>query len=255
MRYYFSVASFPPLTLGQAPGVSYEEARAQLRLNLSFGDWKQVELLQTLTDIRNIKAFWLGRPLDPRGNFGEKDLEEALLVQDPFPEFVGDFLDRYEAPEDRLHYFASLYSSFYAKCQEDSSGFLQKYFRLEREIRLCLAALRAKKEGLDLMHEFQFEDPADPMVAFFLAQKESGDLALPQEYEELKTAFTENSSDPRALYREILEFRLERIEELETAKPFSMDQVLGYLARLAIVEDWAKLDDDRGRAALAVYQG
>src|SRR5690606_31750312 len=100
------------------------------------------------------------------------------------------------------------------------------------------------------IHEFQFEDPADPIVAFFLAQKESGDLQLPQEYEALKTAFLENNSDPKALYREILKFRLEGIEEMEYNRPFSIDQALGYLARLTIVEDWAKLDDERGRAAL-----
>lgn len=250
MKYYFLVASLPPLTLGQRPTLSYEEVRASLFLNLTPGDQKKVALLQMLTDIRNIRALWLGQPLDPRGNFGEKELEEALLVKDPFPEFVGDFLDRYQEPEDRLRYFASLYVSFYAENQETSSGFLQQYFKFEREVRLCLAAMRAKEADRDLLHEFQFEDPTEPLVAFFLAQRESGDLQLPQEYEALKTAFLENSSNPKALYREILKFRLDGIEEMEYDKPFSIDQALGYLARLAIVEDWANLDEDRGRAAL-----
>lgn len=251
MKYYFLVSSLPPLTLGTPPAISYEEARASLLLNLTPGDQEQVALFQTLTDLRNIRALWLGRPLDPRGNFGEKDLEEALLVRDPLPEFVGDFLDRYENPEDRLRYFASLYTSLYAENQEHLTGFLQCYFKFEREVRFCLVALRAKAVDLDLLHELQFEDPTDPMVAYFLAQREAGDLQLPQEFEELKTAFLENGSDPKALYREILGFRLERIEEMEYDKPFSIDQVLGYLARLMIVEDWAKLDDDRGRSALA----
>ncbi len=251
MKYYFLVASLPDLTLGKAPAISYEEARASLLLNLSASDQEKVALLQTLTDIRNIRAFWLGQPLERRGNFGEKDLEEAILVKDPFPEFVGDFLDRYEQQEDRLRYFTSLYASFYAENQENLSGFLQRYFQFEREVRLCLAALRAKEEDRDLLHEFQFEDPTDPMVAYFLVQKESGDLHVPQEYEELKTAFLENGSDPKALYREILEFRLRGIEEMEFGLPFAIDQVLGFLARLAIVEDWAKLDDERGRAALS----
>lgn len=250
MKYYFLVSSLPPLVLGQVPSISYEEVRASLLMNLNSEDLEKVTLFQTFTDLRNIRALWLGQPLDARGNFGEKDLEEALLVRDPLPEFVGDFLDRYENPEDRLRYFASLYASLYAESQEKLKGFLQMYFKFEREVRLCLTALRAKEAGRDLLHEFQFEDPADPMVAFFLAQREAGDVQLPQEYEELKTAFLENSSDPKALYREILKFRLEGIEEMEYDRPFSIDQVLGYLARLMIVEDWAKLDENRGRAAL-----
>ena len=250
MKYYFVVNSLPPLSLGTPPPISYEEVRAMLAMNLSKGDLEKVELLQRLVDIRNIRALWLGRPLDPRGNFGEKDLEEALLVRDQFPAFVGDFLDRYESVEDRLRYFSSLYTSLYAESQEELKGFLKNYFRIEREIRLCLVALRAKEADRDLAYELQFEDPTDPLVALLLAQKESGDLILPQEYEDLKTAFLENSSDPKKLYRAILEFRLARIDELENLQPFSMDQILGYLARLAIVEDWAGLDDDRGRSAL-----
>ncbi len=37
---------------------------------------------------------------------------------------------------------------------------------------------------------------------------------------------------------------------MEERHPFAMDQILGYLARLAIVESWEQLDDERGRAVL-----
>lgn len=223
-----------------------------LALNLDRGDWHQIELLQRIVDLRNIRALWLGQPLDPRGNFDEKGLEEALLVSGGLPDFVEDFLNRYETLEERLRYFSSLYSSLFSKeSREELTGFLRSYYELEREIRLCLAALRAFDSKRDLLHEFQFEDPTDPLVAFLLAQKDSKDPVLPQEYEDLKTGFLENSSDPKKLYRAILEIRLSRIEDLEALKTFSIDQVLGYLARLAIVEDWAQLDDDRGQSALA----
>ncbi len=250
MKYYFAISSFPPLSLGTRPALSYEEVRTMLSMNLIEWDMEKVKLMQRLVDIRNIRALWLGQPLDPRGNFGEKDLEEALLVRDPFPAFVGDFLDRYESVEERLRYFSSLYVSLYAESSEELNGFLKEYFQLEREVRLCLAALRAKDMDHDLAYELQFEDPTDPFVAFLLAQKESGDVIVPQEYEDLKTAFMENSSDPKKLYRAILAFRIAKIEDLEALKTFSMDQILGYLARLAIVEDWASLDDDQGHTAL-----
>lgn len=230
--------------------MSYQEVRDLLFMNLSASDWKKVERYQMLFDIRNIKAFWMNEPLDGRGNLGEKELEEALLVQDVLPTFVSDFLDRFDSQEDRYRYFPSLYASLFLQFSEEGDGFLKKLFQMEREIRLCLVALRANANGKDLTRELQFEDPTDPLVSFLLAQKESEEPVLPKEYEDLKAAFLENRSDPKKLHRANLKIRLERIEEMEELQTYSIDQVLGYLARLAIVEDWARLDYEQGRLAV-----
>jgi hypothetical protein len=249
-RYYYVINAFPVLSLGVKPEMTYEEARDMLFLNLCRRDWEQVVLFQRLVDIRNIRALWLQEPLDPRGNFGEKDLEEALLVRMALPPFVVSFLERYESQEDRLRYFSSLYASLYIESLPHLSGFLFRYYQLEREIRLVLTALRAKMAGRDLIRELQFEDPSDPFVAQLLAQKDEGDTIVPQEYEELKRAFLENRNEPKKLYRSILQSRFAMIEDLEVGRPFAMDQVLGHLARLAIVESWEQQDEEKGRTVL-----
>ena len=178
-------------------------------------------------------------------------MEEELLVGGYLPQFILDFLTRYETLSDRLRYFSYLYAEFYRQAIEETQGFLKDYFQFEREVRLVLTALRAKENGRDLSREFQFEDLADPLVVLLLAQKDA-EARLPQEYEELKTAFLENRSQPRELQKAILEFRFSRIEEMEgrASMPFGMEQVLGYLARLGIVEEWESFDKNLGRAAL-----
>jgi hypothetical protein len=256
VNYYFVVTALPPLVLGQKPEMSYEEVRQMLSLNLTERDWEKVVLFQRKMDLRNLHAHWLGQPLDPRGNLGEKELEESLLVESSHLSFVADFLDRYESKEERLRYFASLYASLYQGAEGDSQsptvfgkseeGSLDQ---LEREIRLCLVALRAKVMKRDLSRELQFEDPADPFVAMLLAQKDSNEVVLPKEYEDLKTAFLENRSEPKQLQQAILEFTLSKIEEMPVSE-FGMEMILGYLARLLIVEDWAALDEKKGRAAV-----
>ena len=250
-RYYFAVNAFPTLAIGLKPEISYSEVRSMLELNLKPEDWKQVVFFQRLSDLRNIRALWLKEPLNGRGNFSEKELEEELLVGDLLPQFISDFLDRYETPTDRLRYFSYLYAAFYLESIEQSQGFLKSYFQFEREVRLILTALRSRSSGRDLSRELQFEDFSDPLVALLLAQKE-GDPVVPQEYEELKIAFLENRSEPRKLQRAILEFRFSRIEELEAdaVMPFGMEQILGYLARLDIVEEWETFDKNLGKAAL-----
>ncbi|MBF8262407.1 MAG: hypothetical protein HW387_72 [Parachlamydiales bacterium] len=249
-QYYYVISAFPPIGLGAKPEMTYEMARQMLKLNLTEPDWHQIVLFQRATDIRNIRALWLQAPIDPRGNFQEKELEDALLVQECLPTFVVQFLDRYDNQEERLRYFPSLMASLYHETLPELKGFLLSYYRLEREIRLSLTALRAKVQGVDLARELQFEDPEDPFIAELLARKDDNESVIPEEYEDLKRAFLENRTEPRKLYRSILQLRLSRIDDLEVGQTFSMDQVLGHLARLFLVESWERLDDEKGRLVL-----
>ncbi|MBI3508765.1 MAG: hypothetical protein HY069_03955 [Chlamydiia bacterium] len=43
MAYYFANTDLPPLTLGLAPEMGFNEAKEMLRLNLSMQDMEQVE--------------------------------------------------------------------------------------------------------------------------------------------------------------------------------------------------------------------
>jgi hypothetical protein len=249
-QYYYVISAFPPIVLGAKPEMSYEEARQMVSLNLSPSDWNKVVLFQRAVDIRNIRALWLGAPLDSRGNYQEKDLEEALLVKESLPAFITEFLDRYDTPEERLHYFPSLMAALYRETLPFLKGFLLHYYQLEREIRLSTTALRAKAANRDIIPELQFEDAEDPFVAELIARKDEKEAVVPEEYEDLKRAFLENRTEPRKLFRAILQIRLSRIEELEIGQTFSMDQVLGHLARLFLIETWDRLDDEKGRAIL-----
>jgi hypothetical protein len=246
-HYYFIPAALPPLTLGAKPEISFKELREMLSMNLTRADFKTFKRLLRSVDLYNIKALWLGLPLDDRGNFNAKDLEEALLVRDSLPMYLSEYLERYESASDRIRYFSSLYASLY---RDEETGFLGKYFHLEREINLILTALRAKKSGRDVARELQFEDPFDPFVAQILAQKDAPDYAPPHEYEELKALFLANSQDPKKLAFAILEYRFKKIEEFEENEHFTLDQILAYAARLLIVESWDRLDKERGSIAV-----
>jgi hypothetical protein len=113
---------------------------------------------------------------------------------------------------------------------------------------LVLTALRAKEAGRDIVRELQFEDPYDPFIANILAQKDSSDFIPPKEYEDLKILFVEKAHNPEKLNRAISEYRMKKIEEMEDEEsPFSIDQVLGYVARFLIVDSWFQLDREQGR--------
>lgn len=249
-NYYFLISALPPIELGVKPELSFQEVKDMLILNLTQEDLKSVERLLRPIDLYNIRALWLGLPLDERGNFNAHDLEEALLV-DQLPSYIAEYLERYEDTADRLKYFSSLYASLYREEQSKLTGFLLKYYQMEREIRLILTALRAKMTGRDIVRELQFEDPYEPLVADILSQKEADDFTPPQEYEDLKNLFLENSSSPQNLNRAILQYRFEKIEELEDFTDFGIDRILAYTLKLLLAET---LRDNTEKAAAALEQ-
>ncbi len=240
-EYYFLVSSLPPLVLGAKPEISILELKESLTLNLSLEDQKMVEGFLRFFDLRNIRAFWLKQPLDEWGNWSTKELEEELLVQGNLPSYLADFLERYSSLEDRLRYFVSLYASLYREEGPLWGGFLSLFYQFEREVRLILTALRSKYFHRDVGWELQFEELFDPLVADILAQKDAPTYAPPKEFEELAQIFQENISQPHRLEMALLQYRFRKMEEIAEGSPFSMDQVLGYLARLRIVESYLAL--------------
>jgi hypothetical protein len=248
-EYYFIGTALPPLSIGVKPGISFKELYDMLILNVSPADLEKADDLLWSIDLSNIRSFWMGLPLDNRGKFSPKELEEALLVREGLPEYLIDFLDRYESTEERLRYFPSLNASFYQdNIAKLDNGFLKAYFTMEREIRLVLTALRAKNTGRDVARELQFEDPTDSFVMEILAQKDSADYIPPPDYEDLKALYLNALTKPKELHRALLEYRFKKVEEMEENERFSMDRILGYLVRLMIVESWESLNESQGLA-------
>lgn len=255
MRYYFVLPSLPSLSFQTRPELSFGELKDFLLLNLAPKDIEKFSFLLRPIDLYNTRALWLGMPLDDRGNFVAKDLEEALLNRDPFLPGLVDYLDRYETTTDRLRYFSSLFASLFREAELILDGFLRRYFQFEREVLLVLTALRAKQTGRQIVQEMQFEDSSDPLIAYILAQKDTPDFVPPQEFEILKALFVKYNHSPEVLNRAILQYRFEMIEEMEQEAPFSIDQILGYVARFLMVDGCFRLDHEQGNLAVEVLSG
>ena len=256
-EYYFLATALPPLMIGKKPEVSFDELRELLRSNLTAVDWIKFTDLLRLIDLSNIRSLWLKAPFDERGNFEPQEMEDALLVKEGLDEYINVYLDRYDSSEDRLRYFPSLYSSLFLAMRDkyaNPTSFLYKYYLLEREIRLVLTALRSKRFGRDLVRELQFEDPSDSLVAEILAQKDSVEYTPPIDMQALKGLFVRCADDPKELFRALLEYRFEKLEEMEENEPFTIDAILGYAARLLLVESWDQLDAVEGKKMMNLLQ-
>lgn len=249
-NYYFVAASLPPLVLGEKPEISFEELKMRLEINLSKEDLEKTIVLRRLIDLQNIRSLLLEEPIDPRGNLEEQELGEAMLVQNILPSYVFDFLDQFDTLTDRLKNFFGLFSKFFAEEIPNQKGFLAKYLTFEHEWRLVMAAMRAKELGRDIVHELQFEDFSNTLVAQILAQKDALVYEPSQDWLELKELIHACGSDPWQRYKAFAAWRFKKIEEMVERPLFSIDWILGYIARLMIVEQWNELDEVRGKMIL-----
>ena len=253
-NYYFVAPSFPTLVLGESPEIEFDEFITRLEMNLTKDDLKHVQTLRRMVDLYNIRAHYLKEPIDHHGNLTEKELDEALLVEDFLPEYVFEFLGRFEEVKDKVRNFSGLLARYFAEEIPKAEGFLKNLLIFEREVRLVLTAFRAKKTKRDVIGELQFEDFTDPIVAQILAQKDADDYDPPLEYQDLKTQLLSCGDDPWQQYETVTRYEFNKIDEMTGYPLFSLDWILGYMAQLMLVERMTKLNAERGREDLEKYK-
>ena len=249
-KYFFLGSVLPTLSIGRKPDLVFEDLLELLQVNMKRSDLEKVTLIRRHIDLKNVQQLLKKQPLDPRGNFTEKQLDEALLNRVGLPEYLFSHLDAYESIEDQLRHFSKVFIQFFQDMDQKKRGFLKFYFNFEREWRLILAGYRAKKLGLDPIKELQHEDPTDPFVAQILAQKEAPFFEFPFGYEELNEKINEVDGDPMLQYESMATFRFNTLADRAQDNPFSVDYVLGYFVQQMIVENWNALDDNQGKESL-----
>jgi Protein of unknown function (DUF2764) len=240
-QYYFVTSSLPRLQFGEEPELSFPEFVELLQANLTDRDLTQVAELRRLIDIYNLSAYWRREPFDELGNFNRLELDEHIQRSEDLPDYLLDFLDRYDSDAKRLEHHAELVHLFFKDAIQKTSGLLCRYFQFERDWRLVTVALRAKQLKRDLVQELQYEDPTDPLVGQLIAQKDTKDFEPPAGFEQVGLIYEEYKNEPRRLYIALEEFRFNRVGEMRESELFSLDYILGYMVQLMILEKGREL--------------
>jgi len=246
MKYYYLSAALPKISLKTKPDISFNELMNMLKINLVERDIKKVGLLRKFVDLNNLKLLWLDKEINPHGNLNTAQLEDEIIIREFLGESVFWYLEKYDNVEDRLNYFSFLIVNFFREVILND-GFLKFYFKLEREIRLILTALRAKKIKRDLLSELQFEDLKDDFVEYILAQIDADTFEPPKEYMPIKNIYKNNLNKPLNMHIELLKYKFDQIENFAEKKPFTIDQILSYTLILMIVEDFFALNLQEGQ--------
>jgi Protein of unknown function (DUF2764) len=245
-RYFYLAASLPELGLDFKPNITFNDFIEDAKTYLKKEDYEFVTIIRELIDIENIRRLLLEQSIDDRGNLTETALDEAVLGKVDLPSYAVDFLDNFSDTKSRLDNFASLYAGFFSFYKNTKNSSLNQYLSFEHELRLWIALLRAQKMGQDFSQALQFEDSKDSLIMSMLVQNQNPDLSIPDEFKKLKSIFESFSANPVTLQKKIEEFRLNKIDELVQDKFFSIDVILGFIAKLLIIEQWQSLNHEEG---------
>lgn len=226
--------------------MGFREFKQFLRDNLSTSDYAKAVTVRNFYDMLNIRSYLKGEPLDTVGNLDESGMEEALATESVLPQYVFDYLNKYESKEGRIAHFPELLTAYFNKEIRAASGSFKVFLQMERDLRLILAAFRAKKLRWDVFKEMRFQDPEDEIVAQILAQKDAMQYEPPEKYEELKSLFFHLQDNPLGLQKALYEYRFRKINQLIGIDLFSLDRILAYMIELILIEKWQHLDQKKG---------
>lgn len=260
MDYYFLASLLPELSIGHIPAIGFGELKELLRINLKKEDAEKVKKLLRFVDFENFRRLWAHEPIDSHGNYSKEELEMALINQawpdnGAFPSYLQEYLQQYGEDKQRLAHFSTLFGKFLEIESAENDSFLGDFFKFERYMRLIMVGFRAKNLSKNVEKELQFEDSSDPIVAQIIAQKDAKNYEPPFEYKELKPIFEEWSESPLEMHKALVEYRFDTILEFYAGHHFSIEYILGYIARLYLVEKWLALDVQEGINVIDKIEG
>lgn len=252
--YSFLTIMLPTLQIGTPPEISFAEFDQLLKDNLTKKDYAKARVIRRYFDIENLRALWKEEKFDTHANLNEQELEEAAIQVELLPSYARAFLERYDSKEARLQNFSQLLVDYFRHESKYAAPFVRQWLAFERQLRLLLAAYRAKKLKRDLLVELQFEDPDEPFIQQLLVQREAPTLTFPEEFADLKSLIEENYNNPNGLYQALCEYRFDKIENMiSQCSPFSVKRILGYMIQLILVENWCQRDRKQGMQIIDNY--
>ncbi len=258
-NYYYLVASLPKIAFDlEQKDINILALKKEVRKNVPSSDYVYVDMLFTPYDISNLLNKILERklPFSDKGRYTEEQLEIAIERPIRLPDFMSDFIKMYkgnvELEDEEEHaareYILSepeiyLYTQFYNEVISSRNKFIKDWFTTDRDIRNILAAVSARRLGID--REKVLIGKGEIVEA--LAKSTAADFGLRTEIDYLdKLLQITEVPDMLERERQLDVLRMELAEDLSLNHYFDIDYILSILQRADIADRWLRLDKTTG---------
>ena len=209
-NYAYIIASLPVLHQEDARPEHFvaEELIEEIRGQLSRADAAVLDLLLEGYDSDKLDAGFYRDALAGRGRF----------VRD----WLRDLVNGYDADES---------AEFYRRALAHGNRFIREWFRFDLDLRNATVAFLndslGRPEGQDLV---------------LLAEREAEEFPEEEDAQEVL-----NRADLLRRERGLDDLRWRKIDELTAMDVFNLESILGFVAKLKIIDRWLQLDPEAGR--------
>ena len=257
-NYYCFIAGLPDVKLTDAmPRHTLLQLKEELAETLTSQDAKLLERYFLRFDCENLVSLLAESDVEwnARGNYDREALcqliEEARELDGPvkgFPKFMADFVRDYDAHANHHHWFArdAVLLAYYNYARECPNPMMAEWYDLNFNILNILTAFIARHQGWALTNYVQGNGA---IVESLLKQSNLPDFGLGTELDYMKSlAQAAETTDPVEKERQIDALRWNWLEEKTFFEPFDITALFAYIVRTEILERWALLDVEQGRA-------
>ena len=190
-----------------------------------------------------------GEPFNPAGVFDEETLQNEIKNPDLAPDYMQDFLIAYNDNiqiYQNLSWENQLYWLFYEEVLALDNLFLVDWFTFELNLRNVLAAINCRETGKQIDHQVIYQNE----VTDLLLKSNAPDFSLPAKVSWADRVFSMDLKNVADSEERLAYFKLELLDDIASTNLFSIDTVLNFCIRLAIIERWGLLDDETGKQKL-----
>ena len=247
-KYYCLVAGLPNITLEDSK-LSYgsEQFLSDMKEFLPAKDYGYFELFSLKTDNENVYKTLVDHDhkFISGGIYSEDELDEILEEPGKAVRYIKEFIEEYNSEEfDEEVDKKRLTVLYYEHVLSSVNGIVRKWFELELNIKNIMAALNAKKHGLNAEKDIiRANETAETIL-----KSGSRDFGLGGELayiEELISIFETEDLIKREKALDI--FKWEWLDEMTFFEYFTVDKLISYYIKLMIVERWISLDPVTGK--------
>lgn len=261
MEYYSLLSGLPYLKLEDADGgpeVSLPYVRSLLDdENVTGHDRKLLGLFFLRGDCRNLLLLLedSSAELPYIGRFCREELQEMIadaledvFTDDPrFPLFMAPFVREYVAHHKENDYFPEdrIMLRYWEYLQEEGSGFICRWAVLNMNISNILTALICRQQGWNVENYIY----GDNDVTYMIRTHQSQDFDLGKELDYMPQLMQiVGETDPVQKERRIDALKWIWLDDETFLEPFDVNAMYAYLLKVEMLERWAILDPEQGKA-------
>lgn len=252
-HYYCLIAGLPDISI-EDNKLSYTQSdfREELGEALHPKDFVLLESLFLPYDHQNILNILEGgsREFDTRALYTKEELEEELAnkeLSDLFPSYIRQFVEAYKEDETivaGLSWENQLTSLYYDYALKTKNAFMREWLTYELNIKNVLAAINCREHDMPLDGQII----GDNEIARQLKSKGGKDFGLTSDFPDIEILLQwYDNKNLQEREKGIDLHKWNWLDENTFFHYFTIERIVAYTIKLAMVERWLTLDEEHGR--------